>query len=136
MVKTYQWRIQNLSDAGIPIWAPKLGAQIKGELMQNYISHLISSTQMGLHILRHLKCWIKDLVYYWVCSSSLFKCMTLYRLYKRIQKSRYTGVPKRSHMHQCILKMINIVKHLTSGEIQFSYTYNECFIVLLRSTLN
>ena len=37
------------------IWAPKLGAQIKGELMQNNISHLtISSTQMHLHILRHL----------------------------------------------------------------------------------
>ena len=50
-----QWRIQSLSDAGIPAWAPKLSAQIKGELMQNNISYLImSSTQMRLHILWHL----------------------------------------------------------------------------------
>ena len=50
-----QWRIQNLSHAGIPLWAPKLGAQTKGELMQINISHLmISSTQMGLHVLRYL----------------------------------------------------------------------------------
>ena len=51
----YQWRIQNLSDAGIPVCAPKPGAQIKWELMQKNISHLmISSTQMRLHVLRHL----------------------------------------------------------------------------------
>ena len=50
-----QWRIQSVSDAGIPAWAPKLSAQIKGELMQNNISYLImSSTQMRLHILWHL----------------------------------------------------------------------------------
>ena len=36
-------------------WSPKLGAQIKGELMQNNISHLIiSSTQICQHVLRHL----------------------------------------------------------------------------------
>ena len=29
-----QRRIQSLSDAGISAWAPKLGAQIKGELME------------------------------------------------------------------------------------------------------
>ena len=51
---SHQWRIQNLSDTGILVWAPKLGAQVKVELMENYISYLISSTQMGLHVLRHL----------------------------------------------------------------------------------
>ena len=49
-----QWQIQRLSDVGIPVWAPKLGAQIKGERMQNNNSHLISSTQMRLHVLRYL----------------------------------------------------------------------------------
>ena len=34
-----QWRIQRLSDPGIPVWASKLGAQIKGDLMQSNISH-------------------------------------------------------------------------------------------------
>ena len=49
------WRIQRLSDTGIPAWAPKLGAQIKGELMQNKISLLIiSSTQIRQPVLRHL----------------------------------------------------------------------------------
>ena len=43
------------SDAGIQVWVLKLGAQIKGELMQNNISHLIiSSTQLRLHVLGHL----------------------------------------------------------------------------------
>ena len=51
----YQWRLQSLSDATIPVWVPKLGAQIKGEVMQNKIGHLIIfSMQMSLHILRHL----------------------------------------------------------------------------------
>ena len=41
-----QWRIQSLPVwyAGIPVWAPKLGAKIKGELMQNNISRLIISS--------------------------------------------------------------------------------------------
>ena len=56
-----QWRIQRLSDTGIPVWAPKLGAQIKGELMQNNISHLIiSSSQMRQHVLRHLSKTLKN----------------------------------------------------------------------------
>ena len=39
----------------ILIWAPKLGAQIKGEMRQSNISHSIkSSTEMHLHIFRHL----------------------------------------------------------------------------------
>ena len=51
-----QWHIQNLSDASIPVWVSKLGAQIKRKLMQTNISHLmISSMQMGLRVLRHLK---------------------------------------------------------------------------------
>ena len=51
----HQWCIQRLSDAGIPVWVPKLSAQIKGELMENNISHLImSSMQMRLHVFRHL----------------------------------------------------------------------------------
>ena len=42
-------------DTGIPVWAPKLGVQIKGELMQNNITHLIISLmQMRQHVLRHL----------------------------------------------------------------------------------
>lgn len=50
-----QRHTQNLYDAGIPVWPPKLGAQIKGELMQNNITHLIvSSMQMRQHVLRHL----------------------------------------------------------------------------------
>ena len=32
--------------------------------------------------------------------------------------------------------MINIVKHLTSEKIQFSCTYNECFIAFVEITLN
>ena len=52
----------------------KLGAQIKEELMQrNIINLIISSTQMRLHVLRHLN---------QVCNSSLFKYITMYRLYK------------------------------------------------------
>ena len=51
----YQWHIQSLSNAGIPVWATKVGAQIKVELMQNNICHLIiSSMQMRLHVVRHL----------------------------------------------------------------------------------
>ena len=47
--------MQWLSDAGTPNRAPKLGAQIKEELMQSNISRLIiSSTQMRLHVLGHL----------------------------------------------------------------------------------
>ena len=34
-----QWHIQRLSDAGILVWVHKLGAQIKGERMQNNTSH-------------------------------------------------------------------------------------------------
>ena len=41
-----QWRIQRLSDAVIPVWAPKQCAQINEKLMQNNGSYLIiSSTQ-------------------------------------------------------------------------------------------
>ena len=50
----YQWHTQSISDAGISVWAPKLGAQIKGELMQNNSYLIISSTQMRLHVLIHL----------------------------------------------------------------------------------
>ena len=51
----YQWHIQSLSNASIPVWATKVGAQIKVELMQNNICHLIiSSMQMRLHVVRHL----------------------------------------------------------------------------------
>ena len=39
-----QWLIQRLLDTGIPLWAPKLGEQIKGELMQNNNSHLTMSS--------------------------------------------------------------------------------------------
>ena len=46
---------ETFSDTAIMVWEPKLGAQIKGELMQNNISHLIiSSTQMHQQVLRHL----------------------------------------------------------------------------------
>ena len=34
----HQWPIQRLSEAGILVWALKLDAQIKGELMQNSIA--------------------------------------------------------------------------------------------------
>ena len=93
-----QWRIQGLSDAGIPVWAPELGAQIKGELMQNNISHLIifnanASTRSQKFKSNSQKWWITDLVYAWVCNSSLCKSITIYRLYKRIQHFRSTGVP-------------------------------------------
>ena len=51
----YQWRIRRLSDTSIPVWAPKLGVHIKGELIQSNISHLIISlTQIRLHVLRHV----------------------------------------------------------------------------------
>ena len=49
----FQWHTQSLSDADIPVWGPKLGSQIKGELMQNNNHLIISSTQMRLHVLRH-----------------------------------------------------------------------------------
>ena len=53
--------MQWLSDAGTPNRAPKLDAQIKEELMQNNISHLIiSSTQMRLHVLGHLSKTLKN----------------------------------------------------------------------------
>ena len=85
------YRIQNLSDASIRVWAPKLGAQIKRELMQNNVSHLmISSTQMGQHVLRHLT-YVKN-----VELKTLCKPGSVYRLYKRIQHFRCTGVSKRS----------------------------------------
>ena len=45
------------SRAGILVWAPKLCAEIKEKLMQhniNYLNYLISSTQICLHVLRHL----------------------------------------------------------------------------------
>ena len=54
-VLVFQWRIQRLSDAGLQVWAFKLGAQIKGELMQSTTRHSIkSSTRMRLHVFRHL----------------------------------------------------------------------------------
>ena len=45
---------QHVSDAGIPAWVSKLGAQIIGELMQNNASHLTISSMQMLHVLRHL----------------------------------------------------------------------------------
>ena len=54
-VYQHKWRIQKVLDAGIPVWAPKPCAQIKGKLVQNSSSYLIiSSTQMHLHVARHL----------------------------------------------------------------------------------
>ena len=39
-----QWCIQRFSDTVMLVWLPKIGGQIKGELMQNNISHLILSS--------------------------------------------------------------------------------------------
>ena len=60
-INTQQGHIQRLSDDSIPVWEPKLGAQIKGELMRNNISHFtISLTQMRLLVLRHLRKTLKN----------------------------------------------------------------------------
>ena len=96
-----QWHIQRLPDAGIPVWKAKLCAQIKEKLMQNNINYLIrSSTQERLHLLRlliyatHLKLF-NERPYVCLCLlSSLFKCITKYRLYKQIKPLHSTGVPK------------------------------------------
>ena len=45
-----QWHIQNLSDACTLVWAPMLGAQIKGELMRNNISHLMISSMQWVYM--------------------------------------------------------------------------------------
>ena len=96
--KQCQWRIQGLSDAGMPVWVSKLGAQIKGELMQSNSYLIISSTQVRLHVLKHLSKTLKngefDLAHAWVVNSGLCKCVTIYRLYQWIQHFRSTGVPK------------------------------------------
>ena len=54
------------------------------------------SFHVFIFIYHILKCWIKDLEYDWVCSSSVFKCVTMYRLSKRIQHFRSTGVPNKA----------------------------------------
>ena len=60
-INTQLGHIQRLSDDSIPVWEPKLGAQIKGELMRNNISHFtISLTQMRLLVLRHLRKTLKN----------------------------------------------------------------------------
>ena len=46
-----QWRIQRLSDAVIPVWAPKHCAQINEKLMQNNGSYLII---LQRNVLRYL----------------------------------------------------------------------------------
>ena len=46
-----QWRIQRLSDAVIPVWAPKQCAQINEKLMQNNGSYLII---LQRNVLRYL----------------------------------------------------------------------------------
>ena len=45
--------MQRLSEAGRLVWAPKLGAQITGVLMQNNSHLIISSTQIRLHVLMY-----------------------------------------------------------------------------------
>ena len=67
--------------------------------MQNYISHLIiTSTQMRLHVLTQLSKTLKNVelktLYACVCNSSLFKCIIIYCLYKRVQHFRSIGVLK------------------------------------------
>ena len=54
-----QWRIQRLSNPSIPVWVPKLAAQIKGELMKSNNHLTISSKQMCLHVLRHFSKTLK-----------------------------------------------------------------------------
>ena len=66
--------------AGIPVWAPKLCVQIKGKLMQNNISYLISSMQIRVHVVRYLSNTLKNVelktLCMPVCYCSLFKHIT------------------------------------------------------------
>ena len=55
-----QWCIQWLSNPSIPVWVPKLAAQIKVELMKSNSHLTISSKQMCLHVLRHLSKTLKN----------------------------------------------------------------------------
>ena len=89
--------------------ALKLGAQLKGELMPNNSSHLIiSSTQMRLYVLRYLSMMLRNVelqtLFMLGCATQFCHnrygdvnlSIIMYRLCKRIQHFRSTGVPKRS----------------------------------------
>ena len=85
-----------VSDAGIPVWAPKLGDQIKGELMQNNISHLIiSSTQMRLNVLRHLSKTHKNVELKTLCmpASATQVCLNISQCIVCIHESSISVAP-------------------------------------------
>ena len=117
---TWQWHIQRLSDASIPVWAPKVEAQIKGELLQNNIGHsIIYSTETCVHVLRH---WFKDLVYACVCNTILFKHITIYCLFKRIQHFCSTGLPKLSPGYDPAWEHVASSRSVTSLHVMVKYT--------------
>ena len=48
--QSVHWRIQGVLDAGMPVWAPKIRAQIKAKLIKKNANHLLKySTQLPLH---------------------------------------------------------------------------------------
>ena len=98
----FQVGIQRLSNASTLVWMPKLGAQVKGELMQNNISHLIiSSMQIHLYILRHLTKMLRNIQLKTLCMPGCATrvCFNLSQFIicnKQIQHFRSTSVPKLS----------------------------------------
>ena len=91
-----QRRIQSLSDADIRVWTPKLGAQLKGELMQNNINHLvISSTRMRLPVLRDLSKTLKNVELKTLCmtGSSTQVCLNVKHCVVCINKSNISVAP-------------------------------------------
>ena len=98
LIKYEQWRIQRLSDADIPVWAPKLGSQIKRELMQNNISHLIiSSTRICAHVLRHLSKTLKNVALKTLCmpGSATQVCLNVSQCIVCINESNISVAPVR-----------------------------------------
>ena len=74
---------------------PKLGAQIKGELMQNKISHLISSMQMRLQILRHLSKTLTNVQFkaLYMCEPATQVCLNLSQCTVCIKESNISLAP-------------------------------------------
>ena len=82
-----QWCMQSLSDAGIPVWGPKLGAQIKQtfDLSKTFQNVELKTLSMPGP------------------AAQVFKCIVMYSLCKRIQHFCRTGVRKLSSGYKPVM---------------------------------
>ena len=69
---------------------------------------------------------VKDLLYARVCNFSLFKYITVCRLYKRMEHSPSTGVPKLSSGYSLHLKKTTTIFYAETWFLLVSVLKNRC----------